>query len=334
MPTDLRLQQLTDWVHTERPQAQLNPASADASFRRYFRVTDGSQSWIAMDAPPEKETLEPFIDVTERLLDASVNAPKIYQQSLEQGFLLLGDLGDTPYLSTLNSSDEADSLYRDAFKALLSIQKADTANLPLYDVALLQQEMDLMPEWFLSKHLGISLTESEKTELQLVFDQLLDVALEQPQVFVHRDYHSRNLMVTAENNPGVIDYQDAVLGPVCYDLVSLLRDCYIAWPEQQVRHWVSVFQAEAKQQGVIPEIDKATFQKWFDWIGLQRHIKVLGIFARLNHRDGKAHYLDDLPLTLSYVLSVAGNYPEMKPLLDIFDKYDIPQRVGTVEISK
>lgn len=331
MPTDLRLQQLTDWVHTERPHAQLQPASADASFRRYFRVTDGSQSWIAMDAPPEKETLEPFIDVTERLLDVSVNAPKIYQRSLESGFLLLGDLGSTPYLPALNDG-QADVLYQDAFEALLQIQAAGTAGLPVYDEALLQLEMNLMPEWFLSEHLGISLSSSEKNSLQSVFDQLITMAMQQPRVFVHRDYHSRNLMVTEENNPGVIDYQDAVLGPVCYDLVSLLRDCYIAWPEKQVREWVNKFQAMATSRGIIPETDEQVFQQWFDWIGLQRHIKVLGIFARLNHRDGKAHYLDDLPLTLSYVLSVANKYPEMKPLVDIFNKYDIPERVGIVEI--
>jgi aminoglycoside/choline kinase family phosphotransferase len=194
--------------------------------------------------------------------------------------------------------------------------------------------MSLMPEWFFSEHLSISLSDSEKESLQSVFDQLIDMAMQQPQVFVHRDYHSRNLMVTEENNPGVIDYQDAVLGPVCYDLVSLLRDCYIAWPEQQVREWVAKFQSMATQQGLIPETEEQTFQQWFDWIGLQRHIKVLGIFARLNHRDGKAHYLKDLPLTLSYVLSVAAKYPEMKPLIEIFDKYNIPERVGTVEISK
>ena len=333
MPTDLRLQQLTDWVRTERPQADLKTASADASFRRYFRVTSGSESWIAMDAPPEKETLEPFIDVTERLLQVSVNAPKIYQRSLDNGFLLLGDLGDTPYLPVLDD-DRADSLYEDAFKALLQIQTADTTDLPVYDKPLLQQEMSLMPEWFFSEHLSISLSDSEKESLQSVFDQLIDMAMQQPQVFVHRDYHSRNLMVTEENNPGVIDYQDAVLGPVCYDLVSLLRDCYIAWPEQQVREWVAKFQSMATQQGLIPETEEQTFQQWFDWIGLQRHIKVLGIFARLNHRDGKAHYLKDLPLTLSYVLSVAAKYPEMKPLIEIFDKYNIPERVGTVEISK
>ena len=333
MPTDLRLQQLTDWVLSERPHAHLQPASADASFRRYFRVTDDSKSWIAMDAPPEKETLEPFIDVTERLLQVSVNAPKIYQRSLDKGFLLLGDLGNTPYLSAL-SNDQADSLYKDAFEALLKIQTADTTDLPAYDEVLLQQEMSLMPEWFLSKHFDISLSDTEKQSLQSVFDQLIEMATQQPQVFVHRDYHSRNLMVTEENNPGVIDYQDAVLGPVCYDLVSLLRDCYIAWPEHQVREWVGTFQAMSFKHDLIPEIDEATFQQWFDWIGLQRHIKVLGIFARLNHRDGKAHYLEDLPLTLSYVLSVAAKYPEMKPLLDIFNKYDIPARVGTVEISK
>lgn len=333
MPTDLRLQQLTDWVQSERPHANLQVASADASFRRYFRVTEGSNSWIAMDAPPEKETLEPFIDITERLIQASVNAPKIYQQSLEQGFLLLGDLGDTPYLSALNDK-QADALYGDAFKALLQIQTADTSNLPVYDEALLQQEMNLMPEWFLSKHLGISLSNQEQSDLQSVFELLIKTALDQPQVFVHRDYHSRNLMVTTSENPGVIDYQDAVLGPVCYDLVSLLRDCYIAWPVQQVRQWVTEYRVLAQQQGIIPEVDDKLFQQWFDWMGLQRHIKVLGIFARLNHRDGKAHYLNDLPLTLSYVMNVAANYPEMKPLVDIFQKYDIPKSIGTVEISQ
>lgn len=333
MPTDLRLQQLTDWVQSERPHANLQVASADASFRRYFRVTEGSNSWIAMDAPPEKETLEPFIDITERLIQASVNAPKIYQQSLEQGFLLLGDLGDTPYLSALNDK-QADTLYGDAFKALLQIQTADTSNLPVYDEALLQQEMNLMPEWFLSKHLGISLSIQEQSDLQSVFELLIKTALDQPQVFVHRDYHSRNLMVTTSENPGVIDYQDAVLGPVCYDLVSLLRDCYIAWPVQQVRQWVTEYRVLAQQQGIIPEVDDKLFQQWFDWMGLQRHIKVLGIFARLNHRDGKAHYLNDLPLTLSYVMNVAANYPEMKPLVDIFQKYDIPKSIGTVEISQ
>jgi len=333
MPTDLRLQQLTDWVQSERPHANLQVASADASFRRYFRVTEGSNSWIAMDAPPEKETLEPFIDITERLIQASVNAPKIYQQSLEQGFLLLGDLGDTPYLSALNDK-QADALYGDAFKALLQIQTADTSNLPVYDEALLQQEMNLMPEWFLSKHLGISLSNQEQSDLQSVFELLIKTALDQPQVFVHRDYHSRNLMVTTSKNPGVIDYQDAVLGPVCYDLVSLLRDCYIAWPVQQVRQWVTEYRVLAQQQGIIPEVDDKLFQQWFDWMGLQRHIKVLGIFARLNHRDGKAHYLNDLPLTLSYVMNVAANYPEMKPLVDIFQKYDIPKSIGTVEISQ
>lgn len=191
-----------------------------------------------------------------------------------------------------------------------------------------------MPEWFLSKHLGISLSNQEQSDLQSVFELLIKTALDQPQVFVHRDYHSRNLMVTTSENPGVIDYQDAVLGPVCYDLVSLLRDCYIAWPVQQVRQWVTEYRVLAQQQGIIPEVDDKLFQQWFDWMGLQRHIKVLGIFARLNHRDGKAHYLNDLPLTLSYVMNVAANYPEMKPLVDIFQKYDIPKSIGTVEISQ
>ncbi|PID45444.1 MAG: aminoglycoside phosphotransferase [Proteobacteria bacterium] len=331
MPTDLRLQQLSEWVCSFKPHAQIEPASADASFRRYFRVTEGDRSWIAMDAPPDKESLAPFVDITQRLRGVAVNAPVIYQQSSERGFLLLSDLGNTPYLSVLKG-DRAESLYNDALQALLKIQRADTMRLPVYDQALLQQEMDLMPEWFLSRHLGITLAAPEQSALQSAFAMLIDSAQQQPQVFVHRDYHSRNLMVTEADNPGVIDYQDAVVGPVCYDLVSLLRDCYVVWPVSRVEKWVKQYQSMACEAGIIPKIDEHVFQQWFDWMGLQRHIKVLGIFTRLNYRDGKAHYLDDLPLTLSYVLSVATKYPELSVLLDIFDKYDIAQRVGTVEI--
>ena len=332
MSIDQRLDELTHWVHQERPIATLEVASADASFRRYFRVPQGQSTWVAMDAPPDKETLIPFIDITERLLAQKVNAPSIFQRSTEQGFLLLSDLGSIPYLPELNSNT-ADMLYGDAFSALLNIQQASVVGLPSYDDALLQLEMDLMPEWFLGEHLDIKLSNTEQEMLQGVFDSLKNNALEQPQVFVHRDYHSRNLMVTEENNPGVIDYQDAVLGPICYDLVSLLRDCYISWPEEQVYKWVAQYQALATEQGLMPTVSTDVFIKWFDFIGLQRHIKVLGIFARLNHRDGKASYLKDLPLTLSYVVTVAKRYPELADLLVLFDRYDIEKKVGTVEIK-
>ena len=332
MPSDLRLEQLTSWVHETIPNAQLEPASADASFRRYFRVTAGSETWIAMDAPPDKENLVPFLDIGERLLAASVNAPKQYQSNLEQGFLLLGDLGSSPYLSELNDNT-ADSLYADAFVALVKIQAASTANLPMYDEKLLSNELNLMPEWFLQHHLEITLTDSEQNDLKEVFHFLVQVAKDQPQVFVHRDYHSRNLMITPEDNPGVIDYQDAVLGPICYDLASILRDCYIAWPEHRVDAWVNGFRLMAIEAKLLPpDIDQDQFKCWFDLIGLQRHIKVLGIFARLSHRDGKPAYLNDLPLTLSYVLSVAERYPETSGLVELFKKYDIAQRIGTLEI--
>jgi len=332
MSTDHRLDELTQWVHQERPTATIEVASADASFRRYFRVSQGESSWVAMDAPPDKETLTPFIDITERLLAQQVNAPSIFQRSTDQGFLLLSDLGSTPYLPELNSQT-ADHLYKDAFNALLKIQQANTEELPSYDDAFLQLEMDLMPDWFLGKHLGVELSDVEKVSLQSVFDCLKENALGQPQVFVHRDYHSRNLMVTEQNNPGVIDYQDAVLGPVCYDLVSLLRDCYISWPEEQVYKWVADYQVLVTEKGLIPQVSSEVFNKWFDFIGLQRHIKVLGIFARLNHRDGKAAYLKDLPLTLSYVITVAKRYPELSGLIDLFERYGIEEKIGKVEIK-
>ena len=216
--------------------------------------------------------------------------------------------------------------------ALVNIQQANSEGLPAYSEALLRQEMSLFPEWFLGTHLGITLSEAEQADLNETFNQLIQSAQQQPQVFVHRDYHSRNLMLTKQHNPGVIDYQDAVLGPVSYDLVSLLRDCYIAWPEQQVRAWVQQYQAMASEHKIIDAVDSDTFYRWFDWMGLQRHLKVLGIFARLSHRDGKQAYLNDLPLTLTYVLSVAKRYPEMASLLALFERYDIAQRIGTVEL--
>ena len=333
MPTDSRLELLTQWVHQTKPNAKLAPASADASFRRYFRVTEGKQTWIAMDAPPEKETLLPFIDVGERLCAESVNAPTIYHSDLAQGFLLMDDLGSAPYLDQLNH-DTADSLYGDALRTLIRIQAADAADLPKYDSQLLSNELELMPEWFLERHLGVELLSSESESLQAMFSFLIKSSMEQPQVFVHRDYHSRNLMITSENNPGVIDYQDAVVGPICYDLASILRDCYIVWPEHKVNRWVNDFRLLAVEAGLLSnEVSQEQFKRWFDLIGLQRHIKVLGIFARLSHRDGKQAYLADLPLTLSYVLSVAKRYEETAPLVALFDKYDIPKRIGTIEIA-
>ena len=333
MPNDPRLDQLSRWIHTIKPNATLAPASADASFRRYFRVSDGDQSYIAMDAPPEKEDLGPFLDVAQRMTDTAVNIPAINQQQLAQGFLLMDDLGNTPYLTDLKD-DTADSLYGDAIAAMVKFQLADTDSLPRYDEQLLGDELELMPTWFMGKHLGIHLSESERHTIDTVFQHLIQSALEQPQVFVHRDYHSRNLMITPEHNPGIIDFQDAVLGPICYDLVSLLRDCYIAWPEQRVYRWVNDYRLKAIQAGLVKStLTQAQMIEWFDLIGLQRHIKVLGIFARLSHRDGKSNYLNDLPLTLSYVMTVAKRYPTTAPLIELFERYQIPEKVGTVELS-
>jgi len=357
MSKDTRLEQLTNWIHQDYPNATIEVASADASFRRYFRVsnfdkTDNSdrtnKTIIAMDAPPEQEDCTPFIDVTQRLREAGVHAPKIIKEDLAQGFLLLEDFGSTPYLDVLNKQT-ADQLYGDALQALLKIQTANTDGLPEYDEAFLQQEMQLMPEWFLKTHLKISPT----TEQQKIIDRTLAVitasVLQQPQVFVHRDYHSRNLMLlsddplqknlqniekqggwtlnTTSNNPGIIDYQDAVLGPITYDLVSLLRDCYIRWPNEKIANWMLDYKQQAENAGLMHKVPDATFIQWFDYMGLQRHIKVLGIFARLNHRDGKAHYLNDLPLTLHYVMEVANKYPLTRPLVDLFNEWNIPNSI-------
>ena len=332
MTQDLRLDELTQWVEETWSGAEITVASADASFRRYFRIHHQGKTMIAMDAPPEKEDIAPFLDVTNRLLTAGVHAPEILKQSLEKGFLILSDLGSTPYLDQLNT-DSADALYSDAFQALLKIQTADTSALPRYNQELLQQEMQLMPEWFLSKHLGLSLTLEQQQLIQNSFDKLCDAILQQPQVFVHRDYHSRNLMITEQDNPGVIDYQDAVEGPITYDLASILRDCYIAWPNQQVEAWALLYRAQAVETGLMPSCDDQTFIRWFDLMGLQRHIKVLGIFARLYHRDGKENYLNDLPLTLSYVLEVGKKHSETKELVRLFEQFDIPAKIGTLEIS-
>lgn len=343
MIKDTRLQQLTDWVHQDFPNATIEVASADASFRRYFRVIPKNPdtnhtTLIAMDAPPEQEDCSPFLDVTQRLRDANVHAPEIIKESLEQGFLLLEDFGSTPYLDVLNS-ESADALYGDALNELINIQVADATGLPEYDEALLQQEMQLMPEWFLRTHLGITPDDKQQKLIERTLAVITAHVLQQPQAFVHRDYHSRNLMVLDENNQesskntGVIDYQDAVLGPITYDLVSILRDCYIVWPVEQVESWALQFKTELEKAGRIENTKDKTFIQWFDYMGLQRHIKVLGIFARLNHRDGKTNYLDDLPLTLSYVMSVGAKYPLIKPLIDLFNEWEIPQKIGTVEIK-
>ncbi|HPE80235.1 MAG TPA: phosphotransferase [Gammaproteobacteria bacterium] len=312
-----RLRQLEQWlVQSCRLSFEdIAPASADASFRRYFRVVlrDGS-TLVAMDAPPEKEDCHPFVAVAGRMRQAGLHVPQIFAQDLAQGFLLLEDLGTRPYLDELNAGS-VDSLYGDATRALLRLQVgAPTEGLPHYDRAMLLREMQLFPDWLLGEHLGLVLDDGEGVMLSDAFDALVDNALAQPVVCVHRDFHSRNLMVVDDDNPGVIDFQDAVAGPLSYDLVSLLRDCYVRWPADQVDAWVADYHAAARGAGLTGDVDAATFLTWFDLMGVQRHLKAAGIFARLNHRDGKPGYLADIPRTLGYIVEVGQRRQEVAAL--------------------
>ena len=322
--SDQRLTNLKQWL-SSLPGApvvadSVRPASSDASFRRYFRIdtTDGSTA-IVMDAPPPQEDVRPFIQVAELFGATGVSVPTVLAQDIEQGFLLLSDLGSTTYLHQL-APDTAHALYLDAIDALILLQvQSQPGVLPEYDRALLHRELMLFPDWYISKHLGVTLTTAQQTELQGVFDALLANNLAQPQVYVHRDYHSRNLMVMAKGNPGILDFQDAVYGPITYDLVSLLRDAYIEWDEEIVLDWAIRYWERARRAGlpVNPDID--AFYRDFEFMGLQRHLKVLGIFARLYHRDGKDAYLKDLPLVMQYTRKAAGRYKILSPLIRLLD---------------
>ena len=313
-----RLSQLEDWLNSISDYAltDIRPASSDASFRRYFRVTDlnTEQTFIVMDAPPDKEDCEPFVHITRLLRGVHVNAPDIITLDLDQGFLLLADLGDRQYLDFLDESS-CDTLYNDALTALINMQRIQD-HLPAYDKQRLADEMGLFEPWYLNTHLGIELDDQQKSTLEAVFDLLIDSALQQPQVFVHRDYHSRNLMLVDDNNPGVIDYQDAVIGPVTYDLVSLFKDCYIEWPANRIERWLDEY---LQLTPIDISVARGQFIRWFDLMGVQRHLKVLGIFARLNYRDGKPQYLDDLPLTLKYVIEACDRYSELSPLRNLLE---------------
>ena len=334
MPQRLKL--LTQWLEkvVEGGDYEITTASEDASFRRYFRVTkstakpDGSvDSLIVMDAPPEKENSEPFIKISSLLAKIGVNAPQVINADTSQGFLLLTDLGSEPYLDALNEQT-VEALYTDALDALLRMQgdgPGDDITLPPYDHALLLREMELFREWYLRRHCNLLLTVQQQEQLDSVFQLLAESALVQPEVFVHRDYHSRNLMVTPENNPGILDFQDAVIGPVTYDLVSLLRDCYIAWPRDQVEQWALAYLHRAAEAGVFEltsDITDDVLLRWFDWMGVQRHLKASGIFARLYLRDGKSGYLGDIPRTLTYVREVCSRYEELKSLHDLLETLD------------
>jgi hypothetical protein len=307
--------------------SRIEPASVDASFRRYFRVTRGEDTYIAMDAPPEKENLGPFLSVARLLLGIGLNVPMILANHPERGFLLLSDLGRRQYLDELGVDGAVDPLYADALGALSEMQTAGSIarDLPPYGHALLMREMELMPTWFLREHLRLQVSSAERGMLDRLFEMLAQSALEQPVTFVHRDYHSRNLLVTSTNNPGILDFQDAVLGPVTYDLVSLLKDCYIAWPAAQVRAWALQHRERLLAKGFPLEASEAKFIHWFDLVGLQRHIKVLGIFARLYYRDGKSQYLKDLPRVLRYTREVAEGCAEMAQFADFIAKRIEPE---------
>ena len=325
-----RFEQLNHWLTKTLglPPYEIAPASSDASFRRYFRVCFDGESRIVMDAPPDKEDSRPFVAIGRQLFAIGLNVPEILEEDLEQGFLLLSDLGTQQYLSAL-SGETVERLYGDALGALAVLQTCGPGadSLPPYDEALLRREMELFRDWFLGRHLGLSLSQNEQAVLEQVFSTLVDNALAQPQVSVHRDYHSRNLMVSA-HNPGILDFQDAVFGPVTYDLVSLLRDCYIAWPREQVEQWVLGYHDIVIDHGILRGPQEERFLGWFDLMGVQRHLKATGIFARLNHRDGKPGYLDDIPRTLGYVAEVSGRYPELRPFLHLLEEKVMPSLEG------
>jgi aminoglycoside/choline kinase family phosphotransferase len=328
--SDSRLADLTRWVRDDLgfSGSLIAPASVDASFRRYFRVTRGQDTYIVMDAPPGKEDLGPFLKVARILAGLDLNVPMILARDVQRGYLMLSDLGSRQYLEELSSESAADRLYRDALGALQIIQSADagvSSDLPRYGRSLLMQEMELMPEWFLRRHLGMSVDAGERAMLDRLFEALVQSATAQPAVLVHRDYHSRNLLLSAENNPGILDFQDAVWGPITYDLVSLLKDCYIAWPPSRVREWALRFREQLLERGSGMSANADEFMRWFDLIGLQRHIKVLGIFARLNYRDGKSQYIKDLPRVLNYTREAAAAYPETAHFADFVVRRVDPQ---------
>lgn len=314
MPERERL--LTEWLVETLGLSvnEIKPASSDASFRRYFRVMLADQGYfIAMDAPPLKEDCRSFISIAKKLSALGVHVPEIYASDSVRGFLLLEDLGSKLYLDAL-TRHTADKLYGDALGALIAIQICEPKGLAPYDMKLLKDEMQLLPDWLIDKQLGYSLTSEEERILYGAFDLLIENALEQPTVFVHRDYHSRNLLVTNTHNPGIIDFQDAVAGPITYDLVSLLKDCYIRWPRERITQWVKAYYELALQSGVLHDVDETRFLRWFDLMGVQRHLKAAGIFARLNQRDGKPDYLKDIPRTLGYIVEAAALYPEIEAL--------------------
>ena len=322
---DVRLQHLKVWLDEQLailfaeqgwgsvPPATLTAASSDASFRRYFRWEGAGRSFVVMDAPPPQENCKPFVDIAFLLAKSGINVPKIYAEDLERGFLLLNDLGNKTYLDVIDS-ENADDLFKDALQALLAFQQLPmVAPLPSYDVALLRRELELFPEWYVKRELGIELDSAQQTLWQQVSDLLIDSALAQPKVLVHRDYMPRNLMLS-EPNPGVLDFQDAVYGPVTYDVTCLFKDAFLSWPEERVRGWLEDYWQQAGALDIPVQPDFEDFLRASDLMGVQRHLKVIGIFARICHRDGKPRYLGDVPRFFAYIDAVIARRPELAEL--------------------
>ncbi|WP_210556556.1 MULTISPECIES: phosphotransferase [unclassified Pseudomonas] len=322
---DVRLQHLKVWLDEQLailfadqgwgavPPATLTAASSDASFRRYFRWEGAGRSFVVMDAPPPQENCKPFVDIAFLLAKSGINVPKIYAEDLERGFLLLNDLGNKTYLDVIDS-ENADALLSDALQALLAFQQLPmVAPLPSYDVALLRRELELFPEWYVKRELGIEFDAAQQQQWQAVSDLLIDSALAQPKVLVHRDYMPRNLMLS-EPNPGVLDFQDAVYGPVTYDVTCLFKDAFLSWPEERVRGWLESYWQQASALDIPVQADFEDFLRASDLMGVQRHLKVIGIFARICHRDGKPRYLADVPRFFAYIEAVLARRPELADL--------------------
>ena len=321
---DERVPQLVDWLESilgNTPES-IEFASEDASFRRYFRIGNNGSSFVAMDAPADLEEFEAYIRIAKKFKHIGLNVPDIFAADHENGFALITDFGNTTYLERLSRAN-ADALYEDAIDSLVLLQKAtrtDVEFLPPYSCEMIVSEMELFREWYLKYHLKKAVSPAISDVLDHTFEILRAKAAEQPKVWVHRDYHSRNLMVVQNDNPGILDFQDAVYGPVSYDLVSLLRDCYIVWDQETIDQWIHLYLNKARQAGLEFEFDRWQFIEWFDWVGIQRHIKVAGIFSRLNYRDKKSKFLEDIPTVMAYIESVAKKYPELRELHELVSK--------------
>jgi aminoglycoside/choline kinase family phosphotransferase len=289
------------------------PLAGDASFRRYYRLITGSASYVVMDAPPPEEPGR-FVHIAQLLSKNGLSVPEIRHQNLKQGFLVLSDFGNDLYLDALTDRT-VDVLYDDAMKALVRMQTCSVDSLPIFDRGLLNKQMKLFSEWYVEKHLKIAFTANMEKIVAPMYEILFDTFSMQPQVFVHRDYHSRNLMIIAKDSPGILDFQDAVMGPITYDLVSLFQDCYISWPRKKIEQWIANYhQLLLERKMITKKVDLSEFVRWFDLTGLQRHLKNLGIFARLNYRDGKANYLEDMPTVFNNILDTCERYAFLNPL--------------------